>query len=76
MTALTVNPDRRIVRVDLDTLSVYPLNGRGARTRIGSVTHYVENEGARTPSGGRFVSLFAELQGVCNGCLSAPGGYH
>lgn len=55
MTAAT-EKERRTVRVDTATMTVYPLNGRGARTRIGTVLEYVENEANRTPTGGKFTS--------------------
>lgn len=49
--------ERRTVRVNTDTFAVYPLDGpRSDRTRIGQVVQYVRNDGARTPSGGRYVS--------------------
>lgn len=49
--------DSRIVRVDLDTLTVYPESGyRTVYNRIGVVQEFVTNEGARTPSGGKFIS--------------------
>lgn len=49
--------ERRTVRVNLDTFAVYPLDGyRNERNRIGSVVQYVRNDGARTPSGGRYTS--------------------
>lgn len=47
---------RLTVRVDLDRMMVYPEKGR-KRTPIGVVTQYTRNEGARTPSGGKFTSL-------------------
>lgn len=46
--------ERRTVRVNADTLEVYPEQGR--RQRIGYVTEFVTNTGARTPSGGRYIS--------------------
>lgn len=51
----TTEKERRTVRIDLDTFAVYQ-GANGPRRRIGTVTHYVENDGARTPSGGRFQS--------------------
>lgn len=49
--------DSRVVRVDLDTHAVYPETGNRTRQRcIGVVQEYVRNEGARTPSGGKFIS--------------------
>lgn len=48
---------RLTVRVDLDRMMVYPEKGAGSRTPIGVVTTYTRNEGARTPSGGKFTSL-------------------
>lgn len=49
--------DSRTVRVDLDSLTVYPETGyRNRHNRIGVVQVYVKNEGARTPSGGKFIS--------------------
>lgn len=49
--------DSRTVKVDLDTFAVYPETGyRKSANRIGTVLEYVKNEGARTPSGGKFTS--------------------
>lgn len=48
--------DRKTVRVDLNTLQVYPATGSGKYGRIGIVTEYVTNDGSRTPSGGKFES--------------------
>lgn len=49
--------ERRTVRVNLDTFAVYPETGhRNAANRIGTVVHYVVNEGARTPSKGKYTS--------------------
>lgn len=45
--------ERRTVRVDLNKFFVYTETGRKP---IGIVTRYVENTGARTPSGGKYVS--------------------
>lgn len=53
----TPKRERRTVRVNLDTLAVYPTTGyRTATNRIGTVVHYVINEGARTPSKGKYTS--------------------
>lgn len=49
--------DSRTVKVDLATFDVYPQSGnRTAGNRIGTILEYVENQGARTPSGGKFTS--------------------
>lgn len=49
--------DSRIVRVNLETLAVWPEEGyRSQRNRIGTVLQHVTNDGARTPTGGKFVS--------------------
>jgi hypothetical protein len=49
--------ERRTVRVDTETFAVYPETGpRTYATRIGAVVQYVTNDGARTPSGGKFTS--------------------
>lgn len=49
--------ESRRIKVDLDTLTVYPETGNRVRAnRIGIVQEYVTNEGARTPSGGKFTS--------------------
>lgn len=60
----TTEKERRTVRIDLDTFAVYQ-GVNGPRKRIGTVTHYVENDGARTPSKGKFTSrrLTARLVG-------------
>lgn len=47
--------ERVTVRVDTTTFAVYQ-GTNGPRKRIGTVLHYVENDGARTPSGGKFQS--------------------
>lgn len=52
---MTKAKERRTVRVDLSTFSVYQ-GTDGPRKRIGVVTEYVENTGARTPSKGKFTS--------------------
>ena len=46
--------ERRTVRVDLSTFAVY--GEKGPLKRIGTVTHYVERHGARTPTGGVFTA--------------------
>ena len=55
--------ERRTVRVDMYTFAVYP--EKGPRNRIGMVLRYVENDGARTPTGGKFQArrLTVRLQG-------------
>jgi len=49
--------ERQTVRVDTETFAVYPETGpRTYDTRIGAVVQYVTNDGARTPSGGKYIS--------------------
>lgn len=49
--------ERRTVRVDLETFAVYlPMGNRIPANRIGWVVHYVVNDGARTPSKGKYTS--------------------
>lgn len=45
--------ERRTVRVNTATMTVYPPAGNGLK-RIGTVLTYVERQGARTPTGGVF----------------------
>ena len=53
----TESEERRTVRVDTDTFAVYPETGpRTYSARIGAVVQYVTNDGARTPSGGKYIS--------------------
>jgi hypothetical protein len=53
----TESEERRTVRVDTDTFAVYPETGpRTYDTRIGAIVELVTNDGARTPSGGKFTS--------------------
>lgn len=53
----TPTEERRTVRVDTDTFAVYPETGpRTYGNRIGAVVQYVTNDGARTPTGGKFTS--------------------
>ena len=54
---LLESEERRTVRVDLNTFAVYPETGpRKYEDRVGNVVSYTTNDGARTPSGGKFVS--------------------
>jgi|KBSSwiStaDraftv2_1062776.scaffolds.fasta_scaffold1326537_2 hypothetical protein len=58
--------ERRTVRVDTETFAVYPETGRRRyEDRIGTVVELVTNDGARTPSGGKFTSrrLTVRLRG-------------
>jgi len=49
--------ERQTVRVDTETFAVYPETGpRTYDTRIGAIVELVTNDGARTPSGGKFTS--------------------
>ena len=48
--------ERRTVRVDLSTFGVYPDKDGGNYRKIGTVIQYTENQGARTPSGGKYVA--------------------
>lgn len=43
--------ERRTVRVDLQTFTVYPDKDGGNANRIGTVLEYVRNEGARIRTG-------------------------
>ena len=46
--------ERRTVRVDLETMTVY--DAKVNRTRIGTVLRYTERQGARTPTGGIYTA--------------------
>ena len=47
--------ERRRVRVDTATMTVYPPAGYGLH-RIGTVLCYTERQGARTPTGGKYTA--------------------
>ena len=49
------NKERRTVRVDVSTMTVYPLAGKRL-SRIGTVLRYTERQGARTPTGGIYTA--------------------
>lgn len=53
-TPTTTTEDRKHVRVDLEKFDVFP--EKGHLKRIGKVVKYVERQGAKTPTGGRFTA--------------------